>query len=73
MAAFALSRLLSTEDTHDMLVWGGAGLLAIVLIVAVKIWYWLEMLRLALTRDLKRRELRVSRLAESLDERQEPK
>jgi hypothetical protein len=30
------------------------------------------MVRLALTRDLKRLELRVSRLAERLDEPQEP-
>ena len=33
---------------------------------------WLEMLRLALTRDLKRMELRVSLLSESLDRRPPP-
>jgi hypothetical protein len=72
VAVFALSRFLVTEDVREMLVWGGAGLLAVLLILAVKIWYWLEMVRLALTRDLKRLELRVSRLAERLDEPQEP-
>lgn len=72
VAVFAMSRFLATEVVQEMLVWGGAGLLAVVLILAVKIWYWLEMVRLALTRDLKRLELRVSRLAERLDEPREP-
>jgi hypothetical protein len=67
VALFALIRFLGTEDVREMLVWGGAALLAIGLILAVKIWYWLEMVRLEVIRDLKQLELRVSRLAERLD------
>jgi hypothetical protein len=68
IAGYALTRLGATHDVREMLLWGGAALLSIGLILAVKIWYWLEMVRLALTRDLKRLELRVSRLAEKLQE-----
>lgn len=68
VALYALTRFLGTRDVREMLVWGGAALLSIGLILAVKIWYWLEMVRLALTRDMKRLELRVSRLAEKLQE-----
>lgn len=68
VALLAVARFLRTPDVHGMLVWGGTALLSIGLILAVKIWYWLEMVRLALTRDIKRLELRVSRLAERLQE-----
>ena len=62
VAVFALSRFLVTEDVREMLVWGGAGLLAVLLILAVKIWYWLEMVRLALTREMKRVELQIAQI-----------
>lgn len=68
VALLALTRFLGTSDVREMLISGGAALLSIGLILAVKIWYWLEMVRLALTRDIKRLELRVSRLAEQLRE-----
>lgn len=68
VAVYAITRFLGTADVREMLVWGGAALLSIGLILAVKIWYWLEMVRLALTRDMKRLELRVSRLAERLQQ-----
>lgn len=68
-AVYAISRSLGTEDVREMLVWGGAAALSIGLILAVKIWYWLEMVRLAVTRDIKRVELRVSRLAARMEER----
>lgn len=68
VAVYAITRFLGTDDLREMLIWGGTALLSIGLLMAVKIWYWLEMVRLALTRDIKRLELRVSRLAERLHE-----
>jgi hypothetical protein len=35
-------------------------------VTAIKVWYWLEMMRLAIMRDVKRLELQVSRLAERI-------
>ena len=66
VALFGLNRFLGAEDVREMLVWGGAALLSIGLLVAVKIWYWMEMLRLAVTREVKRLEVQVSRLAERM-------
>jgi hypothetical protein len=51
-----------------MIRWGAAMLLCFGVITAIKIWYWLEMNRLALTRELKRVELRVAQLAQKLSE-----
>lgn len=66
LAVIALTRFLGTGDVRKMLVWGGAALLCIGMILAVKIWYWMEMLRLDLTRELKRLEVQVARLAEGV-------
>jgi hypothetical protein len=73
VALLSVTRFLGTGDVREMLLWGSAALLCVVLILAVKIWYWLEMARLSLTRDIKRLELRVSRLAEKLQEPENPR
>jgi hypothetical protein len=65
-AVFSLTRLLGTPDVRQMLLWGGAALLCVAMVLAMKVWYWLELLRLSVTRDLKRLELQVSRLAEKV-------
>lgn len=72
VALYSVTRFLAIQDVREMLLWGGAALLSVVLILSVKVWYWLEMTRLSLTRDIKRLELRVSRLAERLQEPEGP-
>lgn len=62
-------RFQAASDIGVRLYWGLAMLLCVGLVIAVKIWYWLEMSRLALTRELKRLELRVAGIADRLDER----
>lgn len=47
-----------------MLLWAGVAMLCFGVIMAVKIWSWLEMIRGALARDIKRLELQML-LAES--------
>jgi hypothetical protein len=59
-------RFLQATDQRAMLLWGGGLLLCFGAVTALKIWYWLEMNRLALTRDIKRVELRVTQLAQAL-------
>jgi hypothetical protein len=73
VALYSITRFLGTHDVRQMLLWGGAALLSDVLILAVKVWYWLEMARLSLTRDIKRLELRMSRLADRLEEPESPR
>jgi hypothetical protein len=42
-----------------MVLYGGVSALCFGVVMAVKVWYWLEMTRLALTREIKRVELQV--------------
>lgn len=50
------------QDVRTMILYGGVSALSFGVILAIKIWYWLEMTRLALTRETKRLELRVALL-----------
>ena len=62
-------RFVRADDERTMLLWGGAMLLCFMAVTAIKIWYWLEMNRLALTREVKRVELQVVQIAQKLEER----
>jgi hypothetical protein len=68
LAVFSGVQLLRATDERAMLLWGAAMLLCFVAVTAIKIWYWLEMNRLALTREIKRLELRVAQIARRLEE-----
>jgi len=51
------------DDVRAMLRFGGVAGLSFALVLAIKIWYWLEMTRLALSREVKRLELQIVQLA----------
>jgi hypothetical protein len=59
-------RFLRAGAEREMLLWGAGMLLSFGLVTAIKIWYWLEMNRLALTREIKRVELQVVQLGRRL-------
>jgi hypothetical protein len=60
---------LRAGDVRSTVLWGLASFLCFEWVVAIKIWYWLEMNRLSITRDIKRLELQVARLAGRIDGR----
>jgi len=61
-------RFLRSDDQREMLIWGAAALFCFGAVTAIKIWYWLEMYRLAITREIKRVELRVIQLARRIEQ-----
>lgn len=68
LAIFSGIRMLQATEDRGVIVWGAALLLCFGVVTAIKIWYWLEMGRLALTREIKRVELRVAQMAAKLGE-----
>lgn len=54
------------DEVRTMLLYGGAAALSFIVVVTIKIWYWLEMTRLALSREVKRVELQIAQLARKL-------
>ena len=57
------------REIRVMLLCSGTAAFSFGVVIAIKIWYWLEMTRLALTREVKRVELQVVQLRRRLDER----
>lgn len=64
LGLYSAAQVLRSDDVVTVLRWGLATLFCFGVVTAIKVWYWLEMLRLALTREVKRVELRVAHLAE---------
>ena len=67
-AVISASRFLDASDQRSMLIWAAATTLCVLAVMSIKAWYWIEMARLALARDIKRVELQVALLAKQLGE-----
>lgn len=61
-AVYCLARFEAAGDTRAMLLWGGGFFLCVLAIGGWKIWYWLQMERVARAREIKRVELLVAHL-----------
>lgn len=59
-AAFATWRFLHVPEIREMLMWGAGATLALAGLGLVKVWFWLEMQKNAVLRELKRLELQVA-------------
>jgi len=56
-------RFLHAPDLHQMILWGAATAFCIGIVTTIKIWYWLEMARHSIVREIKRLQLQVVWLA----------
>jgi uncharacterized membrane protein YcjF (UPF0283 family) len=65
-AVVAAVRFLESSDQRTMLIWAGAVAFCVLAITAIKIWWWIEMARLGIARDLRRVELQVALLSQRL-------
>jgi hypothetical protein len=56
-------RFLQAQDIREMLRWGAASALAFAGLALVKVWFWLELHKNAIVREVKRLEVQVASLA----------
>jgi len=59
-------RFLQAQELGDMLRWGAASALAFAGVALVKIWFWLELQKNTIVREVKRLEVQVASLAAQL-------
>jgi len=59
-------RFLEAEGLADMLRWGAASALAFAGLALIKVWFWLELQKNAIVREVKRLEVQVASLAAQL-------
>jgi hypothetical protein len=65
---FAVACVLSwqfvqADELRDMLRWGAASALAFAGIALIKVWFWMELQKNAIVREIKRLEVQVASLA----------
>jgi len=56
-------RFLNAPEVESMLRWGAGSALAFAGLALVKVWFWMELQKNAVVREIKRLELRVAGLA----------
>jgi hypothetical protein len=62
---YAAVQFLQEADIRQMILWGAATAFCFAVVTSIKIWYWLEMARHSLVRELKRVELQIVQMAQS--------
>lgn len=63
LAVVAAVRFFRAEDTRMMLTWGIAFVVFMSAVSMLKMWYFMELNKNAVTREIKRLELQIARLA----------
>ena len=67
---FVLSaiRFFAVESEREMITWGLSAIFFSIAIAMLKIWYWIELNKNAVTREIKRFELQLARLTSRFGE-----
>lgn len=68
VAIFCAVQFLGTDDVPEMLRWGAGFFLSVMAVMGGKNWWWTQVERIAMTREIKRVELLVAQLAAQLRE-----
>ena len=66
LAIYCVVRFFETDVTKELIAWGLGASMCFMAISMFKIWFWMEMQRLAVTREVKRVELLTARLLQEL-------
>lgn len=70
LAIYSGYRFFATSEVVEMLHWGAGFFVGLFVALNAKNWYWMQMERLATSREIKRVELLVAQLAAELRDRQ---
>jgi hypothetical protein len=66
VASISAWRFVQAQELGDMLRWGAASALGFAGVALVKVWFWMELQRNSIMREVKRLELQVASLAAQL-------
>ncbi len=65
-AVWVTVRFLQATETKELAIWGGVWVLLVLAILLAKIWYFMEVNKNTVLRELKRVELQIAFLAKSV-------
>ena len=67
LAIFTATSFFDAESTRDQIAWAVGFMYSLIVISGLKAWYWMQMNKNSLTREIKRLELQIARLSSRLD------
>jgi hypothetical protein len=62
LSIYSLVQFLSVEGVREMMLWGAAMGGSLLIVTMLKVWYWMQMDRNAIIREIKRLELQIATL-----------
>jgi hypothetical protein len=69
LSLFALYGFFHAESTRSLIAWASGFLWSSLAVAMLKIWFWMEIQRNSVVREIKRLELQVANLSRQLDGR----
>ncbi len=63
LGVLSVIRFFRAEEMRDMLMWAAASAFLLSGVSMMKVWYWMELNKNSVTREIKRLELQIARLA----------
>ena len=66
VALFCGWQFVAQTEPRTMMLWGAGTALAVAGLVLIKLWFWMELQKSAIVRELKRVELQVANLAKAV-------
>lgn len=66
LSIWCIIQFFHSQDTKELLAYGFGFLLGMFMISFMKVWFWMEMQRIAITREVKKVELLSARLLQEL-------
>lgn len=67
-SVFGIIQLFKAQEMHEHILWGLGVLFCLSAVSMMKIWFWMQMNRNSILREIKRVELQVARLAAKLSQ-----
>ena len=66
---FSAAKFITADTERQMIAWGVSAMFCCTAVAMMKIWYWMELNKNAVTREIKRFELQLARLTSRLSEK----
>ena len=63
LTVLSVIRFFRAEELRDLLMWAVASVFLVSGVSMMKVWFWMELNKNAITREIKRLELQIARLA----------
>ncbi len=69
MLVFSVAKFFAADSEREMIAWGVSSMFCCTAVAMMKIWYWMELNKNAVTREIKRFELQLARLTSRLGDK----